>query len=328
MTFCFILALAASLVMNQSVFAADLAVETRIAGTLSVERMAPVIEAVIAHGLSNTTSYRQMREGEIISNLASASDESNRIDLAILPTPDSGVRLANEGLLSELPIDNIAKESSHWRGEVVALFFDPSVILVRSDRFNNSDLPKDRTELVRFLEDHASELQSRVGLVNIGVDSQSYAYAAQDQLRSPLFWRIAQAFGQLNTRIYNSNAEIVEAIQKQEIDLAYNVPLSEISFMDQQGMTIIMPEDYIVSQPWIVVSPSTSGNPLLIEILHHLRNQVVLKQFPNKAFWDIFENNNFTHTQYVKIGPELLVFLDPIKKTNILETWFQMVTSQ
>nr|WP_321445535.1 hypothetical protein [uncultured Cohaesibacter sp.] len=302
--------------------------EVRLAGTLSQARMKPAILAMQSRPEMNGLLYQQMRAGEIISNFSSMGSATDRIDLALLPTPDSGVFLANEGHLRELPTGLNTDPGVHWRGEVISLFFDPSVIVIRKGLVPPSDEPQDRIELVRFLEKNATMLDGRVGLVNIGLDRQSYAYAAQDQLRSPIFWQLAQAFGRLNTRIYGSNSELVQAIGEGEIDLAYNVPLSEVSFADQENVLVILPKDYIISLPWVIVAPSKTDNPLLLNVLSALQLQVAQKRFPSKVFWQFFEDDKIPQTQQVKIGPELLVFLDPLKKNRILDTWFQMVTNQ
>lgn len=302
--------------------------EVRLAGTLSQKRMQPAIQTMQSHPEMNGLLYQQMRAGEIISNFASMGSASPKLDLAVLPTPDSGVFLANEGHLRELPTGLNADAGAHWRSEVIALFFDPSVIVIRKGLVPLSEQPQDRMELVRFLEKHAKKLEERVGLVNIGLDRQSYAYAAQDQLRSPIFWQLAQAFGRLNARIYGSNAELVRAIGEGEVDLAYNVPLSEVSFADQAEVQVLLPKDYIISLPWVLVAPSKTDNPLLLNVLSELQLQVAQKQFPSKRFWQFFEDDKIPQTQKVKIGPELLVFLDPLKKNRILDTWFQMVTNQ
>ncbi|TLP43911.1 ABC transporter substrate-binding protein [Cohaesibacter sp. CAU 1516] len=302
--------------------------EVRLAGTISQTRMQPAIQAMQAHPEMNGLLYQQMRAGEIISNFASMGSASQPIDLAVLPTPDSGVFLANEGHLRELPTGLNADPGADWRSEVITLFFDPSVIVMRKGLASPSDQPQDRMELVRFLEKHAKRLEERVGLVNIGLDRQSYAYAAQDQLRSPIFWQLAQAFGRLNARIYGSNAELVQAIGEGEIDLAYNVPLSEVAFANQDDLVVLLPKDYIISLPWVIVAPSKTDNPLLLNVLSDLQSQVSQKRFPNRRFWQFFEDDKIPQTQKVKIGPELLVFLDPLKKNRILDTWFQMVTNQ
>lgn len=302
--------------------------ELRLVGTLSQERMTETIKAIQSHPEMNGFRYRQMRSGEIMSSFASKGNVTHSIDLALLPTPDTGVFLANEGHLRELPIALNSGPGAHWRNEVVTLFFDPSVIVVRKGAFPRSEQPQDRLELVRFLDKNAQTLEQRVGLVNVGLDGQSYAYAAQDQLRSPIFWQLVQAFGRLNARIYGSHREIVQAIRNGEIDLAYNVPLSEVAMTDQKDIGIIFPKDYIVSLPWVLVAPSSTDNPLLLRALTELRLQTSQKQFPSRSFWQLLDQGTTTQSQKVKIGPELLVFLDPLKKNRILDTWFQMVTNQ
>ena len=299
-----------------------------IVGTLAPEQFHSLLEQIAVQAPFLDPSYTQMRENDIVSAVESSVAPENPIDLAILPTPDMGVRLANEGYLSALQIAPAQPDPSHWRQEVFSLFYDPSVVLVRNAAFEQTAIIKNRRNLVRFLESRPDWLRKRVGLVNIGIDNQSFAYAAQDQLRSPLFWRITQAFGDLEARIYETNAEILEALRSGQIDLAYNMPLSQLTFGPQQGIQVVVPDDYVVALPWVVVAPASSKNRSAATVVKILRMEIFKRRFPGPAFWKVGHRNGILQAQHVKIGPELLVFQDPLKKTSILDIWFQTVTGQ
>ncbi len=299
-----------------------------IVGALPAERVAGLMERIADVLPMLSLRYSQMRESEIVATVASTSASGDPIDLAILTTPGLGVRLANEGYLAALPIPPEEPGPGHWRQEVFTLFHDPAVVMVREAAGIPAHALRSRRDLVRFLEGVGPDLHERVGLVNVGIDSQGYAFATQDQLRSPLFWRIMRAFGDLDARIFDTNAELFEALGDGRIDLAYNVPLSQSAFAPAEGLQVAIFDDYVIALPWVAFAPKPVRDPVTPLVVDVLRREIRDQRFPPSEFWDLAAADGLRQAQDVSIGPELLIFQDPLKKTAILDEWFQSVTSR
>lgn len=290
------------------------------------------MEQLFAHANERSAGtdikYTQMRLSDIVSAIAGEKPSPVTMDMALLPSPDLGVQLANEGYLARIPAPPAQPHESHWRQEVFAVFYDPAVLVVRANRLDVQELPKNRQALVGFLEANADTLRNRVGLVNIGTAPQSYGFAVQDQLRSVLYWQLTQAIGDLNARVFETNQEIVAALQAGQIDLAYNVPLSHLAFAELNDFEIITMEDYTVALPWVAVAPPTAQRRAVADVVTRLRQSSELVYFSSlnrKTSSTMSWRHEF---QRVKLGPELLVFLDPLKKTTVLESWLPAVTGQ
>ncbi|GHA09937.1 hypothetical protein GCM10007989_00050 [Devosia pacifica] len=184
-----------------------------------------------------------------------------------------------------------------------------------------------RLELAQALETNR-ELFRRAGIVNVGVDAVSYALASQDSLRSPLYWRLAASFGTAQARIYNTSDELVEALRRGDIDLAYNVPLSEaVAGATAQPYAVVVPEEYALGLPWTVFVPQAARSGAAATVAEYLLSpsgQAVV----STVLWgnrrsEIVEIED----QKIALGPELLVYLDSIKRSNFLDAWFELVTS-
>ncbi len=299
-----------------------------IVGTAPSSLVQPLIDRVNEAADSFGVTYTQWNESAILTALETSLPEPHTIDMALLPTPDQGVWLANEGRLDQLTVSTEQPDRRHWRQEVFSVLYDPAVLVVRTDAVNVTKLPFNRRDLVTFLNENAEEMTRRVGLVNIGIDSQSYGYAAQDQLRSLLFWQVMQVFGELDARIFETAGELVQALQSSKIDLAYNVPLSQLANKDLDGLQVIALEDYTIALPWVAVSPSGSEKPYVANAVRLLRENGSQFFSSTKPIKETQSDSSELSFQQVKLGPELLVFLDPIKKTEILENWFQAVIGQ
>jgi len=293
-----------------------------IAGPLPAERMSPTLERLAAAFPDVDIVYRRMRSTQIAAALRAHG--SDRPDIVILSTPDIAVSLTNDGLAARLT----APGPGNWRGELQRLVNDPAVFVYRPEAFADTGPPRTRLGLALFLEQSPAAAFQRVGIVNIGIDSVAYALASQDSLRSPMFWRLATAFGSTQARIYNSEHELLDALAAGQIDFGYNVPLSSVIARpsDAEGLRHLFPEDYVVSLPWTLLARRDDTRRIHLEIATHLLSDQEGDLFGLSALQGFREQETMTY-QPIPLGPELLVFLDRIKRSRFLDTWFQMVTS-
>lgn len=305
----------------------------RIVGDIAAETLAPIKKGLAEHLSGVDITYQQIRPGEWTSRLLAGAAEANAADLVILSTPDLAVLIANEGSAQQR--SRIARNAglapqAHWRSELFSFGFDPAVSVVRRSAIDKN-LPTTHIELARLLEQNAVRFQKRVGIVNIGIDNVSYTLAAQDSIRSPLFWRIVRAFGASQARIFDTSEELLGALSARNIDLAYNVPLSEVSKWkyDVEDFSVIVLQDYVVALPWTSLIPNKSKHANIAEqaitFLLSTDGQTIVRQtgLVAKA-----SQSGGRPLQAVELGPELLVYLDALKRSRFLDTWFQLVVHE
>lgn len=305
-----------------------------VVGDLAPDTIAPIIEALDKHLLNVTIRYKQISPAEWTSRLLAGAEETSAVNLIILSTPDLAVSIANEGVAqqhSTITHNTNLPPQAHWRNELFSIGFDPAVSIIRRSSLNNNELPTTRIELARLMEQNPQRFQFRVGLVNIGIDNGSYTLAAQDSIRSPLFWRIVRAFGASQARIYDDNEELLQALSDGRIDLAYNVPLSYITKWphNAEELTVILPRDYVLALPWTALIPEKSklagDAEQAITFLLSPTGQSALQQAGLVSAVNPF---NLASLQPVELGPELLVYLDNLKRSRFLDTWFQLVVQE
>ncbi|MGU3575382.1 ABC transporter substrate-binding protein [Brucellaceae bacterium C25G] len=307
--------------------------EFSIVGDIAPETIAPLIEGISQQLTSVHIQYRQVSPAEWTSRLLAGAEAANQADLIILSTPDLAVLIANEGAArqhSTITRTTNLPAQAHWRNELFSIGFDPAVSIIRRNSLDN-ELPTTRIDLARLMEQNPQRFQRRVGLVNIGIDNGSYTLAAQDAIRSPLFWRIVRAFGASQARIYDDNEELLQALSNERIDLAYNVPLSYITKWphNDEELTIIFPRDYIVALPWTALIPEKSKNPALAEqAITFLLSSDGQKIMQEAGLVSATSPTNLSSLQPVELGPELLVYLDNLKRSRFLDTWFQLVVHE
>jgi ABC-type Fe3+ transport system substrate-binding protein len=320
---------AATLAPRRSARAAD--IRLTVVGVETAATMAPLLAAIAANLPETEAGYRQAPPSRILSRLFAQTDEAEAVDVVLLPTPDLAVEIANEG--GALRLDRIIARrrpaaAAHWRGEVFAIGYDPAVFVVRPGGLAAGDVPRSRTDLARMLEQGRARFAGRVGLTNIGIDAVAYGFAAQDALRSPLFWRISRAFGASEARIFDTGDELIAALSAGRIDFGYNVPLSAVRKAVAAGAAVeaVMPEDYGVALPWTALVPVRSRSGAAAgEVVDMLLSAAAAPALAAAGLTRPDDLKAMENVQPIELGPELLVHLDAMKRSRFLATWFQLV---
>jgi ABC-type Fe3+ transport system substrate-binding protein len=181
--------------------------------------------------------------------------------------------------------------------------------------------------LVQFLEHNTAQIFQRIGIVNIGIDSVAYTLASQDSLRSPLFWRLTQALGNAQARIFNTESELLDALEAGDIDFGYNIPLSAIAARKavETEIDFFFPEDYVLSLPWTLLATRNNAQNRQLAVAHFLAMPENNALLGLNDLSTILDAATFNY-QPVPLGPELMVFLDQIKRSRFLDSWFQLAT--
>jgi iron(III) transport system substrate-binding protein len=298
----------------------------RLTGTISEARIAPLMAALAARVRGVELSYVRRSSAQIAAHAQRADPP---FDIALFSSPDIAVSVANEGYAVSDEI-SAALATAHWRQEVFSVWSDPAVMVLRQSAFQDR-LPRTRIELVRALEKGGPRFARRLGIVNVGIDDVSYVLAAQDSIRTSLYWRLMRAFGAAKARIYDTTDDLLEAFSTGEVDVLYNVPLSALHtvYALQAGGRVVVPQDYVLSVPWTVLMPKGAANIRDARVILHVLNSTEIK--PAFARAGLGYPADFTaldSLQRIELGPELLVFRDTIKRSKFLDIWFQMVAEQ
>lgn len=165
-------------------------------------------------------------------------------------------------------------------------------------------------------------------IVNVGIDAVSYTLAAQDSLRSPLYWRLAAAFGSAQARIFDTGSELVDALRRGEPDVAYNVPLSEAGIAGSSvAYQIVVPQDYALGLPWTMFVPASSSSSYGAHVVSFLLSPEGQRVISEAIWHENVQQYIEVKEQRIHLGAELLVYLDSIKRSNFLDAWFELVTS-
>lgn len=264
-------------------------------------------------------------------------------DLMISSAADLQLKLANDG-------HALAHVSQHlstvpawaqWRGEVIGFTFEPAVIIYNPGLLSQAELPRTHLRLAELLEEQSERFRGRIGTYDIAVSGVGYLLAAQDQLISSNFWRLAAAFGRANVHLSGSSPDILDRVARGDLALGYNVLGSYALARQAAGANIgiVVPDDYVLVLTRTLLVPRGASNPELARAFvdYVLSPQGQAVAAGDTALGSIVPGSfgRFTSesisargrgaVQPLALGPSLLVSLDQQRRARFLRTWREIV---
>jgi two-component system, OmpR family, sensor histidine kinase TctE len=263
-------------------------------------------------------------------------------DIVISSAMDLQVKLVNDGWTQP----HVSEETgrlprwANWRNEAFGFTYEPAVIVYRRDALEG-DLPRSRRDLTRRLLQDTERLRRRVATYDPAASGVGYLFATQDSVLSSQYWRLVLAFGNVQARLFGTSAEMLDALERGEVAIAYNVLGSYARTRADAGapLAIVPPEDYTLVMSRVATIPRTAGNARLgkefLEYLLSNRGQTVvdgpsnldaiLSDLPTTLDEDPTPVPRLGTERPIALGPQLLVFLDPMKRRVFLEEWWLAV---
>ncbi|KKB06721.1 hypothetical protein VE25_21385 [Devosia geojensis] len=265
-------------------------------------------------------------------------------DLMVSSAADLQLKLANDGhaLAYDSPFLDDLPAWARWRNEVFGFTFEPAVIIYNPDLVSAEEAPRTHLRLAELLETQTERFSRKVATYDIAVSGVGYLLAAQDQLISSNFWRLANAFGRVSAQLSGSSPAILNGVADGSLALGYNV-LGSYAFARQQAganIEIIVPDDYVLVLTRAMVIPRDARNPELAKAfldfsLSPAGQAVAAGETALGAViagaegpWssEAIAARGRGVIQPIALGPALLVSLDRQRRTRFLETWQEIVS--
>jgi two-component system sensor histidine kinase TctE len=306
------------------------------------EAMEPLLRDFQTVSPGSAIDYRDLSTNELYASVVAPTDGVVP-DLAISSAMDLQVKLVNDGWTQP----HVSKQTSrlpgwaNWRNEAFGFTLEPAVIVYRQGSLGPAEMPRARDDLVRLLQSKPVQLRGRVATYDITQSGVGYLFATQDAVLSSQFWRLALAFGEVGTRLVPNSADILSAIESGRVLIGYNVLGSYARARQLAGapIEIVLPTDYTLIMARVAVIPKGARHLALatafLDYLLSPRGQATVAGIPgfqavtamnegrDEAGWPLAEMRGPFHA--IALRPQLLVYLDSLKKSRLLENWNVMV---
>ncbi|MGE8640564.1 MAG: extracellular solute-binding protein, partial [Achromobacter sp.] len=313
-----------------------------IAGPTDTPVVAPLIQGFQSLRPDVSVTYREIGSRDLYE--ATIDGRLTQVDVLMSSASDLQIRLANDGYAQSYASPYAPKLPSWavWRNEVYGFTFEPAVIVYNPKRFTEATVPRSRQDLLRLLEREQSRLQGRVGTYDIAASSVGYLLAEQDELVSSNFWGLANAMGQVGVRLSPTTAQLLDAIENDEMDLAYNILGSYALSRQASGSKIgvVFPQDYVLVLARSVLISRRAPSPDLARALvdwllspagqqvasSHAALGSIMEDTPGRWTSEAVLARSSGIVQPVVLSPALLVGLDQRRHSRFVQNWVRLVT--
>ena len=260
-------------------------------------------------------------------------------DLAISSAMDLQAKLVNDGWTQPhvSPETLRIPDWANWRNEAYGFTREPAVIVHHRSGLAEAEIPRSRPELLRLLQAAPDRFRRRVATYDISGSGVGYLFAAQDSVLSSQFWLLTIALGDVGVRLLPTSGAILDAIERGDVLIGYNVLGSYARARQRAGapIGIVLPRDYTLLMSRAVAIPKAAPHPVLAKLfVDHLlsaRGQAVIAA---TAGLEPLLPSDGTRpdplgllpeavgpVQPITLGPALLVFLDRMKRERFLADW-------
>ncbi|MDB2390743.1 extracellular solute-binding protein [Alphaproteobacteria bacterium] len=298
----------------------------RILSSTDSDRFKPVISSFIARNPDLGVHYVTASTAEIYKAIAV---EEQPFDLVISSAMDLQMKLANDGFTQAVDSaeTNAVPGWARWRTEVFGFALEPVVMLISKKDFADLPIPRTRHEMLALIRNNSRIFKDRIGTYNPETSGAGYLFSTQDARQSDTFWRLAEVMGRLNAKLYCCTSKMIEAVDKGELALAYNLLGSYANAIlpPNSNAQIIAFEDYTHILLRTAIVPKTSQKPAGgIRFLNFLVSPDGQSILDTKAKLPALKNlviDKLANRKPIRLDSGLLVFLDRLKKAHFLREW-------
>jgi iron(III) transport system substrate-binding protein len=303
-----------------------------IEGATDVSFMRPFIVAFQATHPDVSIQYVDMLSSELLTRAQKGCDRVQaQPDLYVTIATDHLVALANHGCGRPAPkaVAALAPAAAQWRREVIAFSLEPAVFVYDSRAFPKGEPPLSHLALVESLRADPLAWRGRIGTYDIEQSGPGYNYASFDARQAAIYGRLIESFGRSLVRTYCCSNEMVDAVGRGEIRMAYNVQLS-YAYAGQRRyghVGVVLPSDYQAIQTRSVMMSRDARNPsdatAFVQLLVSPRGQLIAReqvQPPRGAITRGALSEAERASQEV-VGSSLLSLRDPAKRGAFIREW-------
>ena len=285
------------------------------------------------HHPTVAVEIEQLSSGLLAQAVITAPASRAGPDVVISGAVDRQVQLVNDGFALRHRSTETARlpDWARWRDEVFAITAEPVVFLVDPRAFEN-DVPRTRLRLAQLLEAQQDRFRGRVVTYHVGLNGMGYVFSTFDSLMTPVFWRLARAMGEIEVQFATEPVEMLSALQRGEVSIAYNVAASSsvVIASKERGLALVQPEDYRLIVPRSMLIPRTSrfaeGARDFVDLALSDAGRAAIGVNAIGTESSVIPPLVVGRTErIVPLSPASLIFLDERKRNRFLDTWIQLM---
>ena len=254
---------------------------------------------------------------------------------------DLQVKLVNDGYAERYVSPEAAALPSWavWRNEAYGITAEPVVIAYNRTLLPEERVPRSHADLAAALTRQPEAWQGKVAAYNPETSSAGLLFLTQDLQVTLRTWDLVRALGQAGVKLYTTTATMLDRVSSGEAILAYGVFGSyalERAKRDP-ALGVVLPTDYTLVASRIAFIPKAARHPAAARVFmdymlsregqDRLAARSVTPARPDARRPDDSIAAALT-LRPIAVGPELLTYLDQIKRARVLRQWQRVIAGR
>jgi iron(III) transport system substrate-binding protein len=263
-------------------------------------------------------------------DLYTAIRDGAAFDLALSSAMDLQFQLANDGFARTYrsPVTADLPDWARWRDLIFAFSAERAVVVVNAERIAGLPLPATRQELIALLRDHPERFHGSVGTYDVRESGLGYLFATKETRSTDVYWRLAEVMGRLDPQLYCCSGQMIDDVAAGRLAVAYNVLGSYAAERLARGsggrVQILRMEDFenIMLRTAIIPRTATevAAAGALIDLLLETGLRTTAEDWPLPPLSQTGSADGAGFSP-IRLGPALMVYLDPLNRRTFLAEW-------
>ena len=298
----------------------------RILSTADLEVFEPYILAFQERRPELSVDYTVVSSAE----LYRAIRQGAAFDLALSSAMDLQFRLANDGFAQSYRSDATAALPAwaRWRDLIFGFTAEPAVVVLSTDRLDGLEIPSTRQELINLLRENPDVFGGAVGTYDVRESGLGYLYATQESRATDAYWRLTEIMGRLDPQLYCCSGQMIDDVRAGRLALAYNVlgsyAAERIARYSGGRVKILRMQDFSNVILRTAIVPKAAQQPEAAGAMIDMLADLGLREKPGN--WHLppliaAEMGRASSFGPIRLGPALMVYLDPLNRRAFLAEW-------
>ncbi|BFM48563.1 ABC transporter substrate-binding protein [Marinomonas sp. THO17] len=314
----------------------------RIYSTTDISAIRPLLNEFETLTPEVTILYREFNTQELYNELLDPTLPTP--DVVISSASDLQVKLVNDGYAQAIfDVPNVSSHQSwaQWSNELFGFTYEPIVFVYNKEAFQNRAIPHTHEALSEQLREQANFYHGRIGTYDAASSGLGYLVASQDEVTFSLTGRLQESLGRAQAHIDCCTSLLLTRLTIGDLVFGYNLlgSYAMAKAMTNEHIGVIVPEDYALV---IVRSAFVHRNAVEAELgadfIAYLRSPAGQQTIANNTALLPLDRtldshndpenqlNSSTNFHPIRLGPELLLYLDQHKQTQFLNSWSQALS--
>jgi iron(III) transport system substrate-binding protein len=253
-------------------------------------------------------------------------------DLVWSSAMDQQMKLVNDGYAATYA----SPEAAHlpqwavWNYEAYGVTAEPVAIAFNKGLLPAAEIPKTHADLARLLEERAEALKGKIATYDPERSAVGLLFITQDVQITKSTWDLVRAMGEAGAKLYSTTSTMLDRIAAGDQLIAYNIIGSyavERAKLDP-SLGVVLPADYTIVMSRIAFipkgAPHSNAAKLFLDYLLSKDGQTRLAARSLGSVRDDVPANPIEQESFfrpIRVGPELLTYLDQAKRNRFLKEW-------